>query len=76
MQNGKSCEWWHIQAWLNGVMDESRHDRDAIHTLTGMKGCSGRGTSNGISVSVKSELSSMSIEPSSMAYIQETHMAW
>ena len=33
-----------------------------------MKGCSGSGTSNGISVSVKSELSSMSIEPSSMAY--------
>ena len=48
-------------------MDESRHEK-AVTTLTGMKGCSGSGTSNGISVSVKSELSSMSIEPSSMAY--------
>ena len=32
-----------------------------------MNGFSGRGTSNGISVFVKSELSSMSSEPSSIA---------
>ena len=47
--------------------DEKRQRRHA-GALTVIKGCSGRGTSNGMSVSVKSELSSMSSEPSSMAY--------
>ncbi len=39
----------------------------AVRALTGKYGCSGKGTSNGISVSVKSVLSKRSSEPSSIA---------
>ena len=43
-------------------------------TLTGMYGCSGSGTSNGISVSVKSVLSNMSKEPSSIASLKSKNL--